>query len=211
MIRDLPMASLLVSYGAPLDVNAGFMPGETLLTETLMQNMNGCAEMVQWLVDHRADVNVPGNVGTPLMLASRACHFETMQLLLEHGADVNARDSSQATPLLALSEPRWNPAQLQRLPEAARALISRGADIHARDSSGRSVLMSAAAFSLGALVSQLLDAGADVTEVSEDGMTVLMMALSEPMGAVADPDDKVAVICSHFLSMLGREHTLPAI
>jgi len=53
-------------------------------------------------------------------------------LLLESGADVNARDSLGFTPLHFAAQ--------EVLPEMARLLIAKGADVDARDLDGSSVL-----------------------------------------------------------------------
>jgi ankyrin repeat protein len=82
---------------------------------------------------------------------------DTMQLLIEHGADVNARDGSQSTPLhLASSEKEADPLLMsipaglgvdvnaqdertdenpRRNAEIAQLLIEYGADVNARDGS----------------------------------------------------------------------------
>lgn len=61
-------------------------PGNTALIETVnYENF----EIVQYLVEHGADINING--GDPLRDASRLGHINIVKYLLEHGADVNAK------------------------------------------------------------------------------------------------------------------------
>ena len=50
---------------------------------------------------------------------------KTVQVLLEHGADANARDDTHSTPL--------HLASLSASPEIVRMLIGQGADVNALD------------------------------------------------------------------------------
>ena len=69
---------------------------------------------------------------TPLHEACGQGHTATVQLLLEAGADVNARHRRGHTPL------HW--ACEQRHPDVARLLLDAGADVNARDEAGRTPL-----------------------------------------------------------------------
>ena len=65
-------------------------------------------------------------------------HVYVAQLLLEHGAEVNARDSRRNTPLLGASE-------YGHL-EVARLLVENGADIDAEDDEGRTAFQVASEY-----------------------------------------------------------------
>ena len=68
---------------------------------------------------------------TPLHLAATGGHIEIVRLLLEKGADINARDI-KGTPL------HW--AASRGHLEVVRWLVENGADINARDEDGRTAL-----------------------------------------------------------------------
>jgi len=77
---------------------------------------------------------IPGNMDA-LMFAAREGHIDAAKLLLDAGADVNAVDKNDITPLfMAISN--------NRIP-MARFLIDRGANINAKDWYGRTPLFAA--------------------------------------------------------------------
>ena len=81
---------------------------------------------------HPENVNAKSEYGTPLHAASRQGHVEILHLLLEHCAEVDARDVRDQTPLhLAID--------LKYL-EVIRMLIESNADKNARDIKGRTPL-----------------------------------------------------------------------
>ena len=77
---------------------------------------------------------IPGGM-TPLLYASRDGRMETARMLLDAGAEINARDANEITPLIA--------AITNNHPDVARFLIDRGADIKAVDWYGRTPLWAA--------------------------------------------------------------------
>ena len=90
---------------------------------------------------------------TPLMHAAAFGNMATLKLLVEAGADVNARNQSDATALL------W----CARDPEKARFLIEQGADVNVRSKQGMTALKIAAFRPGGAeTVALLLAKGAEV-------------------------------------------------
>ena len=94
---------------------------------------------------------------TPLHLASFFGHKDIAALLLDRGADVNARSKStrfakENTPLHA--------AAANRQVDVAEVLIARGADVNARDGSGYTPLALAANSKNDLLVVILLEKGA---------------------------------------------------
>src|SRR5665213_2671318 len=89
----------------------------------------GGPDSVKLLLDRGADPNVANAAGaTPLMWAIP--NFAKVKLLVEHGANVNARSTNlERTPLLVASS-------FPGTVEILQLLLSKGADIHAKDKSG---------------------------------------------------------------------------
>jgi ankyrin len=77
---------------------------------------------------------IPGGM-TPLLYASRDGRMDSVRMLLDAGADINARDANEITPLIS--------AITNNHPDVARYLIERGADIKAVDWYGRTPLWAA--------------------------------------------------------------------
>jgi ankyrin repeat protein len=104
---------------------------------------------------------------TPLMHAAAIGSIEAMSLLLDRGADVNARNAFDATALMwALGDP-----------PKSRLLIDRGADVNARSKQGRTPLLIGAKRDGGSdLLRLLLSKGADPNVRDERGNTALMLA-----------------------------------
>ncbi|VDC02870.1 unnamed protein product [Peniophora sp. CBMAI 1063] len=92
-----------------------------------------------------------------------------IELLISHGADVNARNLAGKTPLVA--------ASLAGLYEDAKMLIACGADVNARDKDGRGVLHVPGLFYELAIL--FLEAGVDRKALDTAGRTALHYACSQ--------------------------------
>ena len=113
-------------------------------------------------------VSAPDASGaTPLHHAAAFGSLSTMELLLEHGAAVNAGNSRQSTPLL------WALHDLSKV----RLLLEHGANVNARTIDGRTAVYQAAIMANAVPVLRLLlDKGADANAKTLNGMTPLMAA-----------------------------------
>jgi ankyrin repeat protein len=147
---------------------AGGAPGDTpgdLLFQAVRAND---LQYLKAQLAKSADPNTRGRRDmTLLMYAAAFGSPEAVQLLLDSGADVNAKNSLDATALI------WAAADSQKL----RLLLDRGADVNARTKLGRTPLMVAAACDGCAdIVRLLLAKGADAKATDVVGNTPLSLA-----------------------------------
>jgi ankyrin repeat protein len=116
----------------------------------------------------KTDLNTRDQSGrTPLMHAAAFGNLETLRVLLDAGAEVNARNRSDATALL------WAAGD----PEKARLLIERGADVKVQSRQGRTPLMVAASRAGNSeVIALMLSKGADPRAKDRLGITALSLA-----------------------------------
>ena len=179
-------------------------PGKASATPLHYAALCGICDVVKFLILERSqDVNARGfdTKETPLLVASRNGHADVARLLLEHGADADARygdNDSNPTPLLLATENGyvevarilleyhadtearailgWSPLTVASLfvqVEIARALLEHGADVNSKDTSNKTPLYYAHREVVARL---LIEYGADVNAVDIDGRTPLHLA-----------------------------------
>lgn len=104
------------------------------------------------------------------------------EILLEHGADVDARDAVENTPLMGVS--------FKGDLELARMLLSHGANVNAQNATGATALIYAATFGHTELTRTLIENGADPSMKDRTGSTAYAHAraknLSEIMAILED-------------------------
>ncbi|MDR1979196.1 MAG: ankyrin repeat domain-containing protein [Synergistaceae bacterium] len=228
MIESDDVAGVRAAIEAGADVNARGRFGQL----PLILALNHDPRIVAMLLDASADVNPrdQNRYGglTPLFYAAHlfpglrrdrdpAVQLANTALLLEAGADVNAREGSGQTPLIFAGT-----LALGIFPEAegklVKMLLDAGADVNARDEFGRTPLMTWVQEGSSEAVKMLLDASADVNAKDvHDDMTPLLCAASmgNPDGAAnlkmlldagadanARANDGVSALC--LASMFGR-------
>jgi len=123
------------------------------------------------LLDKVADIDVksksyPGS--NALMIAIHPNNPKVFDLLLEHGANVNARDDEGVTVLMYAA----NMGNVR----AAKILLENGANINDVSNAGQTALIIAAARGFD-IVNLLLEYGADVNVKGADNETALMSAV----------------------------------
>lgn len=136
-----------------VDVNAAQVDGATALHWAVrLDNL----AMANRLLTAGARPAVANRVGaTPLLLAGLNGSAEMIALLLEHGADANARLTMTGDTVLML-------AARTGLPAAVKVLLDHGAQVNARENWGQATaLMWAVAEGHNEVVSMLIRAGAD--------------------------------------------------
>lgn len=190
---------------------------------------SGDAEAVGKFIDQGADIEVrvptqpvdedapqeyvpEADAGaTPLILAMHEGHMETVRLLLDKGADVNARDAAQFTAMeraafdghlgrvefllehgaSAVGDSRaltW--AARQGMTNVVQMLLDAGADPNAPMPLGWTPLMFAAQSGEASIVSALISSGADVNAVSINGYTALRCARERGREDIAEALEK---------------------
>lgn len=122
---------------------------------------------VEVLVQYGSDVNCPGWLGTPLIMAL-TCNPdpEDCAFLLAHGANPNVQSQLGETPLVQA-------AHVGTL-KTVQLLLRAGADVNIRDADGKTALMMATENCMDSeteIVTLLLKAGADPTLVDKSGKT----------------------------------------
>ena len=137
---------------------------------------------------------------TPLHIAASTDAAEAAAVLLDHGADVEARllplerDAALGVGDEGDLGPNMRPLHIAAehgATRTAQVLIGRGADIHAKDYYGRSPLHHAAFCDSTDTMACLVDGGADVDAAGKGGITPLHTA------AVADSKAAVAFLVEH--------------
>lgn len=187
---DPLMADLLISAGA--NVNRTNDLGVTPLA------LSSSGAMVKKLLQAGANPNIVSSTGeSPLMAAAQAGNADSVRSLLEHGADVNAKEKLRGQTALM-----W--AVSQQHPDVVRVLLEHGADVGARtlgnpqlfftgepsgagrnpadwvtrtiDAGGSTALLFAARQGDIESAKLLLAARANPNEVASDGMSPLVLA-----------------------------------
>ena len=134
---------LLLSRGA--DPNCGvlkFMPSDTMPV------------LVTLLIEHGWDINEGAGTRTLLHHDANHGHGKKVRILLDHGADPNARDGAGQTALHLIASRGVGK-------EAIRALVKVGADIDSRDDQGQSPLDLARQAKRPAAAEELIGLGAE--------------------------------------------------
>lgn len=187
--NHLEIMRILVSKGVPL-MDAPDADG-TALTMAISDNN---AEMVEWLLSQGVDLAtnswktpfLGGHKNARRMRAERkfsartAFHFvkglEVLQLLVEHGLDLNGSSSDDSLPIQIMSMPDdLSPERLAML----EFLLDMMDDVDARNVHGQTTLLfcclKRAPWGVGMLewMEHLISKGANVMIASEDGMSAL--------------------------------------
>ena len=124
---NIALMELFLARGAAIDKTNAL--GETALMHAAWK---GRAAAVRWLLERGARINNAANQWSALHYAVFAGHEEIAELLLDRGADLNARSpNSSSVLMMAVYEGREN---------LARRLLARGADTRQRNDNGEGAL-----------------------------------------------------------------------
>jgi len=145
---------------------------------------------------------------TALHVASAAHRTDIVQMLIDLGADVRARNRRGAEPLHAAAIGRPGDSSFDPKAQAATiaSLIAAGADPNATDISGVTALHRAVRTRSAAAVKTLINHGADVARKTKNGSTALRLAtLTTGRSGSGSPEAKaqqqriLAVLAEHGL------------
>lgn len=168
----MPMRVLVVGVCAAIVATAGLkaqVPDPDLADQFYTAIRGSDRAQVERLLQNGADVNLRDRRGgaTPLMYTAALGSLDTMTLLIDKGADVNARSAGGATALM------WAATDLAKI----RLLVDRGADLNAVSDRGRTALLLSAMSDRSAeIVRLLLSRRADAHAVDKEGMSTLLAA-----------------------------------
>ena len=179
-------------------------PGQRLL---YVAASAGQLQVVNFLLDHGADINLVSGGDTPLNAATAHGNKAMVELLLSRGAEVNARVTTGGTVLHTAVENGFQAvaetllqhhanvnapfppsnggetplhlAVLKSYPNLVNLLLKYGADINATNGSGRTPLFHAINHSRPDLIQKLLAAGANPNLQSAEGRTPLSYAAEQ--------------------------------
>ena len=150
------------------------LPSRARATNLHYATFCGLRDIVKFLiVTHRQDVNAPGfdRDETSLIVASRVGLPEVVRVLLEHGADIESRDTFG-----------WSPLEMASTVghvEVIRVLLAYGIDVNSRDSKGHTALHAASRTGQTTAARVLLEHSADVNAGRWDNQTPLHFAWNE--------------------------------
>lgn len=136
---------------------------------------DGNLSMAQGLLEKGVSPDVRDSDGVPaLMWASEGGHIEIVRLLLDRGADVNAKRTKDGTTILMETAEEGHT-------DVVNLLLDRGAKVNVkRTKDGITALMEAADKCHADIVRLLLDNDAEVNaKTTDDGTTALMEAADE--------------------------------
>jgi ankyrin repeat protein len=124
--------------------------------------------MLRLLIDNGADLNSRWRDGSTWLHSASLGDFHEAEMLLRHGADPNARDDDDETPLFA--------AEHARRADIAELLVSHGANVDAQNNDGWTALHGAVVGGSYEVAKVLLRFGANVELCDKEGDTPLIMA-----------------------------------
>ncbi len=156
----------LIAAGA--DVNAKDVQGNTALDRAAYYDIGEC---IQILIAAGANVNATSDTETPLYNASDSGNAQVVGILLNSGANVNARLKYGSTALMAASSANH--------PKILNALLVAGADVNLSDTQGYTALRLTLSQNQSECCRALVSAGADVNAKTFNDFTPLHFAAVE--------------------------------
>lgn len=167
MRKSLIWMNLIVALGALGFINMTNAMGEYPLHQAVINNDTQSIKQIlsqKTLIDERDETG-----STALMVATRANNVHAAHMLIEAGADVNAKDNIQDSPYLY--------AGAQGYLKILRMTLMHGADLKSINRYGGTALIPAAERGHVETVRTLIATGVDVNHVNNLGWTALLEAI----------------------------------
>jgi ankyrin repeat protein len=168
MVRDYLLAQLAM-HGEPLDIFEAATVGDSLRLEDLLAADPGAAH------------SFSGDGWTPLHLAAGFGTPQSVDVLLQHGAQVDAVSKNPQR-----NQPLHAALALGRDPEVVRLLLAHGANPNAVQVGGFTALFSAASAGRRDLVELLMESGAHALHRSDLDKTAADFARERGHAELAD-------------------------
>jgi ankyrin repeat protein len=131
------------------------------LIELFLAHSPGLIHQENW-----SNIDTPGQLPIHMAaLSAPPCLKKIIDLLVRHGADIEAKNSEGLTPLMLAGK------------EAAEILLRYSADIHAKGAFGRTALMVQAEYGDEDTIGLLIGAGARLEDKDNSGLTALEISL----------------------------------
>ena len=146
-----------------------------------------------------------GDGATPLMRAAKDADVAVMRLLLDKGADVNARTKTQKTALMyagsRLGGFRGTPnrGSEQQALQAVALCLDRGADVNAADDNGQTALHLSVASAEESIVKLLAARGANLQARDANGRTALDVARAGGRGGRGPANVRKAAVLQELM------------
>ena len=135
----------------------------------------GQTEIVKMLLAHHADINSDNNDGTPLWFALEQDHADTLQVLIQAGADLHALPTP---PLLNHGLSLLGEAARKGFVDEIDLLLNHGVSVNSAGEDGTTALMQAVYWKKSAAAAKLIARGAQVNLRDQQGRTALNLEMS---------------------------------
>ena len=184
LTAQLQLSELCAKLISPQGINSRNSEGETLLhlavignhylTNLTQSGLEYQYATVLLILDHGADIEAKDLSGrTAAFSAVERSNGTILSLLLDRGANVNARMDDGAT----LLHP---PFAMERSEEVWHILLDRSPDVNVLTNKGDSVIHGAVSYTTSAIVERLIDMGADSNLADSRGITPVLEAARQP-------------------------------
>lgn len=203
--KSFTVQNLTLHDGDAQRTDASLEPGQEVATvggamaisasdPLVLAASNDDLNAVKKLLEEGADVNKRDDDTGTTALDEAVMHGnrDMVRVLLNAGAEVNARTRNKQTALMRLDN--------DATASLVRDLVNAGARVNARDADGDTPLIMASRYSTPEVVKALISAGARVNMANHDGETAIMAA------ADADEVDTVEVLFNAGADINARDH-----